>query len=570
MKDRLLPQRDLQPRMDRWIFGGILLLFPAFGLSGVGFARTPNVAGEHRETLVGQIAVVIGPRGQLGKSNMFQRVLIANRGEIAVRIAHTLQRLGMTAIAVYSEADRCAVHVGCADEAYPLEGMTAGESYLDVEQIIDTARRHHAEAIHPGYGFLSENAKFAAAVEKAGMKFIGPAAKVIEELGDKVRAKAIMVGANVPVLPGWSGPADVDFKTVIRQAEEIGWPVLIKAAAGGGGKGMRVVHHAGALQDAWAAAQREAQSAFADARVFLEKYLERPRHVEFQIFGDHRGNVVHLFERECSVQRRHQKIIEESPSPALTVDLRARMADAAVRAARASGYTNAGTVEFLLDSSGDFYFLEVNARLQVEHPVTEMISGYDLVELQLRVALDERLPFEQEHVQPRGHAVECRVYAEDPARGFVPSTGDLTAYEPPMGPDIRVDSGVRLGTSVTPYYDPMLAKVITWGRTRDAALDRMEWALGRFVILGVTTNVSFLSDIVRHPQFRAGHLHTSFLDEHTIDGRFGDVVVPDEAIFAAVIGDRAISSQVSSAGPGLNAGSAHLDPWQSIDSWRIG
>lgn len=492
--------------------------------------------------------------------------MIANRGEIAVRIAQTLQEMGIEAVGVFSEPDRSALHVMRSDEAHSLEGTTSGETYLDIHKIIETAQQHGVDAIHPGYGFLSENAGFARACGEAGITFIGPTPEVIDAMGDKIVAKKTLSEAGVPVVPGWSGAADADTQEIARAAEEIGYPVLLKAAAGGGGKGMRIVREAGELANALDAARREANSAFGDARVFVEKYIDRPRHIEFQIFGDRHGNVVHLFERECSVQRRYQKIVEESPSPALTPELRARMGEAAVRAARALNYTNAGTVEFILAPDGSFYFLEVNTRLQVEHPVTELVTRQDLVRAQLQVASGERLPFEQEALTQCGHAVEVRVYAEDAARGFLPSTGTLAAYVPPAGANIRVDSGVRSGSEITVHYDPMLAKLIVWGRTRDEALDRLTWALDRYVVLGVTTNIEFLRNLVNHGAFRAGELHTHFLDEHRIEPRrVGGM--PNVAYVAAALVAKGAASAGRTRGAAREA-SRKPDPWRSGQRWR--
>ncbi len=525
---------------------------------------------------------------------MFSSVLIANRGEIAVRIAQTLQQMGIRAVAVYSEPDRRAVHVARADEAHALGGNTSAESYLRIEKIIDAARRCGADAIHPGYGFLSENADFAQACADAGIAFIGPTPAVIRAMGDKVTAKRLMAEAGVPVVPGAesdvtrAGAAeqrdcgtgfqpvrDTGYKPVPQDsvvasnqvAAAIGYPVLVKAAAGGGGKGMRVVRGESELQPAIEAAEREAAAAFGDARVFLEKFIERPCHVEFQIFGDDHGNVVHLFERECSIQRRHQKIIEESPSPFLTDELRCEMAGAAVRAAKAIGYTNAGTIEFMVDPAGRFYFLEVNTRLQVEHPVTEMTLRQDLVRAQILVAASERLPFDQAALQPAGHAIECRIYAEDASRGFLPSTGVVEQYEPPAGPNIRVDSGVVRGSEVTVHYDPMLAKLLVWSRTREEAIRRMCWALRNFVILGVTTNIEFLHDVITHPAFVAGEVHTQFLDENPIGASSAAAEVPDEALIAAAL----TAQQTPGAGARGMTGPLRdqaLGPWHSAGHWR--
>lgn len=496
---------------------------------------------------------------------MFKRILIANRGEIAVRVAQTVQEMGIAAIAVFSEPDRHGAHVTCADEAYALEGATSAETYLRIDKIIDIAKKHRVDAIHPGFGFLSENEDFAQACADAGIVFVGPSPSVIRDMGDKIIAKERFTAAGVPVVPGWSGAADVTLEELKSIASGIGYPVLIKAAAGGGGKGMRVVRSEAELQSSMEAARREANSAFGDARVFMEKYITRPRHIEFQIFGDSHGNVVHLYERECSIQRRHQKIVEESPSVALSDELRATMGQAAVRAAKAIGYVNAGTVEFILDESGAFYFLEVNTRLQVEHPVTEMVVGHDLVRAQIVVAAGGRLPFEQADLRQTGHAIECRIYAEDASRQFMPSTGRIEHYLEPKGPGIRVDSGVRAGSEVTVHYDPMLAKLVTWARTRDAAISRMAWALRRYVVLGVTTNIEFLHRVVSHPAHVAGRLHTHFLEEHA-ESLLGDAVGPPDLAFAAA----ALASGRLRSVPGRTAGATATasGPWEIAGHWR--
>jgi 3-methylcrotonyl-CoA carboxylase alpha subunit len=494
---------------------------------------------------------------------VFKKVLIANRGEIAVRVARTLQQMGIVAVAVHSEPDRGAVHVRAADEAYPLEGSSSAETYLRGDKIIDIARRCGAEAIHPGYGFLSENAEFAQACSDAGITFIGPTPPVIRAMGDKIVAKKTFADAGVPVVPGATlelGTADEAKKC----AKKIGYPVLIKAAAGGGGKGMRVVQKESELAASIEAAQREAGAAFGDGRVFLEKYLTQPRHVEFQIFGDVHGNVVHLFERECSIQRRHQKIIEESPSPALIPELRAEMGEAAVRAAKAIGYTNAGTVEFILEK-GTFYFLEVNTRLQVEHPVTEMITDHDLVRAQVLVAAGKPLPFKQDDLRQEGHAIECRVYAEDASRGFLPSIGTILRYVEPACGGLRIDSGVGEGSEVSVHYDPMLAKVTAHGRTRREALDKMHWALDRFVILGVTTNIDLLQAVIAHPEFAAGRLHTHFLDEHKVCSTAASPI-PDEALVVAAFASQ--NGRLTPMAPSDRPGASGASPWQSAGAWR--
>lgn len=502
--------------------------------------------------------------------SLFNKVLVANRGEIAVRIMSTLQELGITTVAVASDPDLQAEHVRVADEVIHLPGQKPGETYLQGDKIIALAKERGVEAVHPGYGFLSENAAFAQACADAGLVFIGPKPEVIRDMGDKIIAKNLMKQAGVPVVPGWSGELETDFSIINQQADAIGYPVLVKAAAGGGGKGMRLVHSAEELESAFNAAAREAQNAFGDARVFLEKYITRPRHIEFQIFGDHHGNVVHLFERECSIQRRHQKIIEETPSPALTPELRTQMGEAAVRAAQAMGYTNAGTVEFILAQDGSFYFLEVNTRLQVEHPVTEMTVHQDLVRLQLQVAAGLPLPFKQEDLKQDGHAIECRLYAEDPARNFLPGIGTLDFYRPPTGPSIRLDSGVREGSEVTVHYDPMLAKLIVWGKNRQAALEKMSWALSRFAILGVANNMEFLKAIIDHPQFQLGQVHTHFLEEYPITVATENP--PVEALLVAGLSAQILKSHTSSAGKGGQPpkGNAPLDlsPWTNGGAWR--
>ena len=504
---------------------------------------------------------------------MFRKVLIANRGEIAVRIAHTLREMGIGVVAVYSVPDRAAVHIGCADEAYPLEGETAVESYLRGDRILEIAKAHGVDAIHPGYGFLSENPDFAQACADAGVTFIGPSPDVMRATGNKVVAKRTLEKAGVPVVPGWSGSAGDNAKAFARQAGKIGYPVLVKAAAGGGGKGMRVVQSEDNLAASLEAARREAASSFGDSEVFLEKYLERPRHVEFQVFGDNHGNVVHLFERECSIQRRYQKIVEETPSPALTPDLRRRMGEAAVRVAKTVGYTNAGTVEFLVDDSGEFYFLEVNTRLQVEHPITEMTLGHDLVRAQVLVAAGERLPFTQDELEPDGYAIEVRVYAEDASRGFLPSTGTIRRYVPPSGPSIRVDSGVTEGSEVTVFYDPMLAKLVCWGRTRDEGIRRADLALDRFVVLGVTTNIEFLRNLLEHRDFAAGRLHTHFLEEHQVAPSRtkpnGVEAVPEEVLIAAAIALRENGRTLRRDGDSRQGDSFSDDgPWRTAGEWR--
>ncbi len=446
-------------------------------------------------------------------SSMFRKILIANRGEIACRIADTAREMGIATVAVYSDADRYAAHVAACDEAVHIGPAAAAESYLVIAKIIDAAKRTGAEAIHPGYGFLAENAGFAEAIADAGLTFIGPPASAIRAMGGKSEAKALMAEADVPLVPGYHGD-DQTPDVLARAATEIGFPLLIKASAGGGGKGMKVVSEASGLTDAIASAQREAQASFGDPKVLIERYLATPRHVEIQVFADSHGNCVHLFERDCSIQRRHQKVVEEAPAPGLTDTTRAAMGAAAVRAAQAIGYTGAGTVEFLLDTDGSFYFMEMNTRLQVEHPVTEAITGLDLVEWQLRVAAGEELPFTQDDLTVDGHAIEVRLYAEDPARGFLPQIGTVTRFDVPDLPFTRVDAGIRTGDMVTPNYDPMIAKLIAWGEDRDDACRRLSEMLAGTRLKGLNGNLDFLRRVIDHPAFRAADLDTRFIENH--------------------------------------------------------
>jgi 3-methylcrotonyl-CoA carboxylase alpha subunit len=491
---------------------------------------------------------------------MLERVLIANRGEIAVRVIRACQELGVRAIAVYSDVDRDALHARMADEAYPIGPAPARESYLNIEAILRVAREHGAQAIHPGYGFLSENAEFAAACDAAGVVFIGPPVEAIRTMGSKTAAKRAVEERGVPTVPGYAGGSR-ELRVFQREAERIGFPLMIKAAAGGGGKGMRAVTDPAAFAEALAAAQREAQAAFGDDSVFLEKLIVRPRHVEFQIFADRYGHTIHLGERECSIQRRHQKVIEESPSVALTPELRAEMGEAAVRAAQAVGYINAGTVEFLLDSSGAYYFLEMNTRLQVEHPVTESVMGVDLVRHQLAIAAGERLALRQEDIRPRGHAIETRVYAEDPANGYLPSTGRVLVFAPPEGPGVRVDAGVAAGDDVTMYYDPMLAKLVTSGEDRAAAIDRLQRALASFGVLGVATNIPLLSAIAAESDFQAGVTDTAYLERHHFELAW-PIETPGRIIAAAALWESLSGAPVQSTGP--------YNPWSRGESASTG
>jgi acetyl-CoA carboxylase biotin carboxylase subunit len=488
------------------------------------------------------------------------RLLVANRGEIALRIIRACREIGIETAAVYSDADANARHVRAADFAVRIGPAPASDSYLNIAAVIDAARAVGADAVHPGYGFLSERAAFADACASAGLVFVGPPAAAIERMGSKIGARTLMEKAGVPVVPGRT-PVDQTDRGIAAAAEAIGFPVLIKASAGGGGKGMRDARDATALADVIPAARREALAAFGDGTLYVERLIERPRHVEIQIFADDHGNVVHLFERECSIQRRHQKIIEESPSPALTPAIRERMGAAAVAAARTAGYRNAGTIEFLLEGQGDtasFHFLEMNTRLQVEHPVTELVTGTDLVRAQLTVAMGRRLPWRQEDLQQKGHAIECRVYAEDPANGFLPQAGPLLLYREPTGPGIRVDSGVEEGALVPVQYDPMLAKLVAHGETRDQAIARAMAALRAFPILGVRTNVPFLINVLRHPVFRSGHVHTGFVDQHLTS--LLETPAPSDLV-------KAVADFIRSA-PGPAAGAAAApDPWSRLTGW---
>jgi len=496
-----------------------------------------------------------------------RRLLVANRGEIALRVIRACREMGIEAVAIYSDADASAPHVLAADMAVRIGPAPAAESYLNIGAVMDAARRTDADAIHPGYGFLSERAAFAAACEDADVIFVGPPSEVIEQMGSKIGARALMKKAGVPVVPG-QAPNDQTDAGVAAAAEAIGFPILIKASAGGGGKGMRAARDAAGLAEAIPAARREAEAAFGDGTLYVERLIERPRHVEVQIFADAHGNAVHLFERECSIQRRHQKIVEESPSTALTPALRARMGAAAVAAAQSAGYCNAGTIEFLLEGAGEwasFYFLEMNTRLQVEHPVTELVTGTDLVRAQLQVAMGSPLPWKQEDLVQRGHAIECRVYAEDPANNFLPQAGPLSLYREPSGPGVRVDSGVVEGMDVPVQYDPMLAKLITHADSRDAAIGRMTAALRAFPILGVRTNVAFLLNVVRHPAFASGDLHTGFVDEHL--AALLETPPPSELVRAAAafVEERPAPSASSGTQPGPSRTAA--DPWADPTGW---
>ena len=494
---------------------------------------------------------------------MFKKILIANRGEIAIRIMRACKELGIRTVAVYSDADKHALHVQQADEAIHIGAASPKESYLHADVLLRAALDSKADAIHPGYGFLSENASFAAAVDSAKLTFIGPSADSIRAMGDKAQSKIRMKKAGVPTVPGVEGINEVE--EFERAANEIGYPVLVKAAAGGGGKGMRIVHAENELQDSIDSARREALNAFGDDRLLIEKYVANAHHVEFQVFGDTYGNLVHLFERECSVQRRHQKIIEETPSPLLTPELREEMGKAAVAAAKAVNYYNAGTIEFIVDpDTMKFYFLEMNTRLQVEHPVTELVSGLDLVHWQIRIAAGERFPFTQSHFTQRGHAIECRIYAEDPANGFLPSTGKLLQYIEPRGPGIRVDSGYAAGSDVTHFYDPLLAKLIVHGESREVAIQRMQTALGDFVVHGVVTNIDFLKAVLSHLDFMNGKVTTRWVETNFHWSPPSEA--PFEALMAAALAELTIQN------PKSETTNEHdpYSPWKAASGFRIG
>jgi acetyl-CoA carboxylase biotin carboxylase subunit len=495
---------------------------------------------------------------------MFTRILIANRGEIAVRVIRACRELGIETVAVHSDADARALHVALADESVRIGPPAAAESYLSTDAILRAARATRAEAIHPGYGFLSENAAFARACADAGVTFIGPPPDALERMGSKIGAREVARAAGVPVVPGETPASQAD-EAIATAAARVGFPILLKPSAGGGGIGMKTVRTAGELPGAVAQARREAAAAFGDATLYVERLIERPRHIEFQVLADRHGAVVHLFERECSIQRRHQKVLEESPSMALTPALRARMGAAAVAVARAAGYQNAGTVEFLLDGTGDdasFYFLEMNARLQVEHPITEQVTGIDLVRAQLAIASGEPLPWSQAELGQRGHAIEVRVYAEDPAHGYLPQAGPLLLYREPSGPGIRVDSGVVEGDAISVFYDPMIAKLIASGATRDAARRRAMAALHRFPILGLRTNVPFLIALLAHPRFERADLDTHFLDVEGEALRHASQSDPTPgALAVAAAFDEGVHT--GTAGP------ATSDPWTTLKGLRV-
>jgi acetyl-CoA carboxylase biotin carboxylase subunit len=511
-----------------------------------------------------------------------KHLLIANRGEVAVRIIRACREMGIRTTVVYSDADAGSRAVLMADQAVHIGAAPPAESYLRGEAIVAAAVQAGCDSVHPGFGFLSENAAFAEAVQAAGLTFVGPDPAAIRAMGSKPEALALAAAADVPTVPGYRDDGQMsDYQAA---AGRLGYPVMVKAAAGGGGKGMRIVHQAADLASAIEAAQREAARAFGDERIFLEKYIERARHIELQIFADRHGNTLHLFERDCSAQRRHQKIIEESPSPYFTHlsppaplpqgvrggEMREAMGAAAVRLARAVNYVNAGTVEFIVDDrDGQFYFLEMNTRLQVEHPVTELVTGLDLVQWQLRVAAGEALPVTQAQLTQRGHAIECRLYAEDPANGFLPAIGDILRLVEPQAPRVRVDSGVQSGDSITIHYDPMIAKLIAYGETRTQAIRRLDAALAQFVVLGLTTNISFLREVLAHPTFIAGDVITGWVEREFGAWQPASAPLPDHALIAAALSDLLTAQHAPVSTPEASDADVH-SPWGRHDSFRVG
>ena len=498
---------------------------------------------------------------------MFNKVLIANRGEIACRVIRTCRKLGIRTVAVYSEADADAQHVRQADEAWPIGGPRPADSYLRGDVILEVALRSGAQAIHPGYGFLSENADFAEKVEQAGLVFIGPSAASMRKMGSKAGAKELMAAAGVPVVPGYTGE-DQSPNTLSREAARIGFPLMIKAAHGGGGKGMRVVHRLDDFITQLESCQREAANAFGRDRVLLERYVQSPRHIEIQVFGDTHGNAIHLNERECSAQRRYQKVLEESPSPFLTAELRNAMGEAAVKAAHAIDYVNAGTVEFIVDPDGNFFFMEINTRLQVEHPVTEMTTGLDLVEWQLRIAAGDALPLAQQQVPQHGHAIEMRLYAEDPEAGFLPGSGKLEKLAlPAASPQVRIDSGVVEGDTVSIFYDPMIAKLIVWDVDRASALARLRQALAQCEIIGPKSNIGFLERLVRHPSVVEGSIDTGYLDRHLEE--FMPAQAMDAALLLAAATATLLTQEQTASRTASTSGDPH-SPWAIADGWHLG
>ena len=502
--------------------------------------------------------------------NYFNKILIANRGEIAIRIIRTCKVLEIPTLAVYSEVDRGALHVQLADEAALLGPPPPLESYLNIDKIIEIAHARGADAIHPGYGFLAENPAFAKRCEDEGIVFIGPRSEAVELLGNKIVSRKVMLKAGIPITPGFEIKG-MELEDIKADAEKVGYPVLIKAAAGGGGKGMRIVHEPFELEKSIEAAMRESKSAFADETVYLEKYIEKPRHIEFQILSDSHGNIIHLCERECSIQRRHQKVVEETPSTTLTPEIRERMGKTAIEVARASGYTNAGTVEFLYEGEGKYYFLEVNTRLQVEHPITEETIGVDLAAEQIRIAAGEEILLKQEDIVQRGHAIECRIYAEDPANNFMPSSGKILFMKEPAGPGVRHDCGIYSGWEVPVHYDPILSKLITWGPDRESARKRMLKAFEDFALLGVSTTIEFLARVLEHQDFIVGETYTDFIDKNFPGGK-----IPDAGGNKHLNLTLAAAAIVEQTGGGAASPTARTvkeiacDPWSMVKNWEIG
>jgi len=495
---------------------------------------------------------------------LFNKVLVANRGEIAVRIMNGCRLLGIPTLAVYSTADKNAVHVRTADEAVEIGPPPPNESYLSIDKIIETAKKYNCDAIHPGYGFLAENPLLPEACEKAGIVFIGPSAEAMRLMGNKVESRIKMADAGVPLIPGMKS-AGASIEEFRQAADKAGYPVLIKAAAGGGGKGMRVVKNPEDLQASVEAAKREAKNAFGDDTVYLEKYIEDPRHIEFQVLADNLGHTIHLFERECSIQRRHQKIIEETPSTALSDDVRKKMGEAAVNVTEAAGYRNAGTVEFLLDKNSNFYFLEMNTRLQVEHPITEMVTGVDLVVEQIRIAAGLEISEYVFNATQRGHAIECRIYAEDGENNFLPSSGDILYYEEPTGPGIRIDSGADGLSAIGVEYDPIIAKLITYAPNRELAISKMISALKDYKILGIKTSRKFMIEVLKHPEFIAGRTYTDFIERNMSDRNMN---YEAEAELAAAVSSAAMMQ--SSKAVAVGNREVTPSPWQTIGPWEIG
>ncbi|MGQ9818189.1 MAG: acetyl-CoA carboxylase biotin carboxylase subunit [bacterium] len=494
---------------------------------------------------------------------MFRKILIANRGEIAIRVARACKEMGITVIGIYSTIDKGSLHLNFCDEAVCIGEPPPLQSYLNIPNIIKAAKETGAEAIHPGYGFLAENPAFARACEDNGIIFIGPSSQALTLVGDKVASRITARKIDAPIIPGME-MAGKDIGAFKNAANSVGYPVIVKAALGGGGKGMRIVRDEKELKEGIEAGQSEAKSAFGDESVYLEKYIEKPRHIEFQVLRDRYGNVVHLFERECSIQRRHQKIIEETPSPALTPQLRKEMGEVAKKIIEAAGYINAGTVEFLLDKEKNFYFLEVNARVQVEHPITEMVTGFDIVKRQIMIAAGERLDIKQEDVYQRGHAIEARIYAEDPDNNFLPSPGKILFLREPQGPGIRVDSGIYSGWNVPPHYDPILSKLIVWAESRPSAISKLSLALNNYVILGIKSNIGFLKKIIETPQFINGELHTHFIDEY-----IKELIPKKDLLDIALVASALFLMNSKKTMETAVAQSSISNPWLEIGKWEL-